>query len=219
MSAAELLRANDERFLALAQQLPVDAWSKASLCDRWSNNDVLAHLVVGYRATLRAMAAEMRRSAWSFDRGNAELARSLSRSRTTAELFGEFGELIDDPSGIGRWFPRQLLLGDHVTHELDIVLALECEPSIPLSALVAVLNTQVAVPNPFVPAYRNSRGLRLVATDAQWAHGTRGPLVEGRAAHLVSVLGNRPRMLAALQGDGVDLLASRVSPAPIRRAG
>jgi hypothetical protein len=85
--------------------------------------------------------------------------------------------------------------------------------------VVAVLNTQVALPNPFVPAFRNSRGLRLRATDVDWAHGGRGPLVEGRGAELVSVLGNRPRMLPALRGDGVELLASRVSPRRIRRAG
>jgi len=61
--------------------------------------------------------------------------------------------------------------------------------------------------------------LQLVATDADWTHGERGPRVEGRAAELVSVLGNRPAMLPSLGGDGVDLLVSRVSPRPIRRAG
>ena len=42
---------------------------------------------------------------------------------------------------------------------------------------------------------------------------------EGRAAELVSVLGNRPAMLTALSGDGVDLLAARVSSRRIRTAG
>ena len=70
------------------------------------------------------------------------------------------------------------------------------EPEIPPDALIAVLNTQVAVPNSFVPAFRNSRGLRLRATDAAWSHGERGPVVEGRAAELVSVLG-RPAEGAA----------------------
>jgi hypothetical protein len=69
----------------------------------------------------------------------------------------------------------------------------------------------VAVPNPFVPAFRNSRGLRLTAADADWTHGERGPIVRGRATDLVSALGNRPAMLARLGGDGVDVLASRVS--------
>ena len=31
---------------------------------------------------------------------------------------------------MGRYFPRRLLLGDHLTHELDILLALDREPTI-----------------------------------------------------------------------------------------
>jgi hypothetical protein len=100
-----------------------------------------------------------------------------------------------------------------------MLFALGREPAIPADALVAVLNTQVSVPNPFVPAFRNSRRLRLLATDADWTHGERGPVVEGRAADFVSVLGNRPAMLARLGGDGVDVLASRVSRHLIRRTG
>jgi hypothetical protein len=61
--------------------------------------------------------------------------------------------------------------------------------------------------------------LRLRAVDVEWAYGDKGPVVEGRAAELVSVLGNRRRMLSRLRGEGVELLASRISPGPIRKAG
>lgn len=219
MSARDRLRANDERFRALAESLTADEWSRPSFCDAWSNHDVLAHIVVGYSAGPGVFTAEILRSGGSFDRANAALARSLAASRSPEELLGDLGQLMARPRGLGRVFPRRLLLGDHITHELDIVFALGREPSIPADALVAVLNMQVAVPNPFVPAYRNSRGLRLVATDTAWTHGEPGPLVAGSAAELVSVLGNRPGMLARLSGDGIDLLASRVSRRPIHRAG
>ncbi|MGX9787144.1 maleylpyruvate isomerase family mycothiol-dependent enzyme [Mycobacterium sp. MMS18-G62] len=218
MSARELLRANDDRFRALAGGFSDDDWSQPSLCDEWTNHDVLAHLVVGYRTALLALTGEMLRHAGSFDRANASLARRTAATWSPAELLGEFEQLVDRPRGLGRYFPRRLLLGDHVTHELDILYGLGREPSIPAEALVAVLNTQVAVPNPFVPAFRNGRGVRLVATDADWTHG-RGPAVHGRAGELVSVLGNRPAMLGRLDGDGVDVLASRVSRRPIRKAG
>ena len=66
--------------------------------------------------------------------------------------------LTRSPRGLGRYFPQRLLLGDHITHELDIVFALDREPEIEPDVVVAVLNTQVAVPNPFVPAFRNSGG-------------------------------------------------------------
>lgn len=210
MSARDLLRSNDERFRGMAERLSASDWSHPSLCEHWSNHQVLAHLVIGYSAGPAPIVNEMRRSAWSFDKVNAALARSLAQSRTPAQLLEDFGALTAAPRGLGRYLPRRLLLGDHVTHELDILLALGREPSIPVDALVAVLDTQVSVPNPFVPAFRNSRGLRLVAADVEWTHGTRGPLVEGRAVDVLSVLGNRPKMLSALHGDGVDVLASRV---------
>ena len=138
--------------------------------------------------------------------------------RTPADLLDDFKRLTRRPRGLGRYFPPRLLLGDHITHELDMLFALGREPEIPAEALVAVLNTQVSLPNPFVPAFRNSRGLRLTAADADWTHGERGPIVRGPAADLVSVLGDRPAMLARLDGDGVDVLASRVSRHLIRRA-
>jgi uncharacterized protein (TIGR03083 family) len=210
VSTRELLRANDARFLALANTFSADEWSQPSLCDDWSNHDVLAHLVVGYSAGAAAVTAEIVRHSGSFDRANAAMARMLAASRTPAALLDDFDRLTRRPRGLGRYFPPRLLVGDHITHELDMLFALGREPAIPADALVAVLNTQVSVPNPFVPAYRNSRGLRLVATDADWRHG-QGPLVRGGAAELVSVLGNRPAMLSRLDGDGVDVLASRLS--------
>jgi hypothetical protein len=139
--------------------------------------------------------------------------------RSPGELLEDFAGLTKRPRGLGRYFPRPLFLGDRITHELDMVFALGREPTIPADGLVAVLNTQVSVPNPFVPAFRNSRGLRLSATDTNWTYGAAGPAVRGRAAELVSVLGNRPAMLARLGGDGVDVLASRVSRYLIRKAG
>jgi uncharacterized protein (TIGR03083 family) len=219
VSPRELLRTNDQRFHTLAAGFSDDDWSQPSLCDEWSNHDVLAHLVVGYRTGALTVTAEMIRHAGSFDAANTGLAHTEAARTSPAELLDEFQRLIDRPRGLGRYFPRRLLLGDHVTHELDILFALDRAPSIPADALIAVLKTQVAVPNPFVPAFRNSRGLRLKATDADWSHGERGPVVYGRAAELVSVLGNRPAVLPSLVGDGVDLLASRVSRRPIRKAG
>ncbi len=52
------------------------------------------------------------------------LPKRLAAGRTPAELIDDFAALIDRPHGLGRVFPRRLLLGDHVIHELDIVLPL-----------------------------------------------------------------------------------------------
>jgi uncharacterized protein (TIGR03083 family) len=209
MSTRERLRANDLRFLAIAATLRPEEWAAQSLCTDWTNREVLAHLVVGDSCAVGAFAAEMGRHRGAFNPANTALARAYASSRTPAELLADFARFAEHPEGIGRYFPRRLLLGDHVTHELDILLAVGREPAIAEDALVDVLKTQVSVPNPFVPAFRNSRRLLLIATDADWTHGA-GPVVEGRAVDLVSVLGNRPSALAALSGDGVATLSARV---------
>jgi uncharacterized protein (TIGR03083 family) len=210
MSPRDRLRANDRRFLGVAATLSDENWEAPSLCDQWNNHEVLAHLVIGYSGGMTSLVAEMARHAGAFDPANADLARSLAAHTCPAELLDDFAHLIDRPQGLGRYFPRRLLLGDHITHELDMLYALDSSPAIPADSLIAVLNTQVALPNPFVPAYRNSRGIRLIATDADWTYGERGPEVSGRAAELVSVLGNRPKVIARLAGDGVAELAARV---------
>ncbi len=218
MSVRDLLRDNDERFLGVARGFSADDWSSPSLCERWSNHEVLAHMVAGLSAPLRAVTGAMLRHRGSFDGANAEMATVLAADRSPAELLDDYARLGREPRGLGRYFPSRLFLGDHVTHELDMVFALGLEPQIPSDVLLAVLNTQVAVPNPFVPAFRNSRGLRLRATDAAWRHGERGRAVEGRAAELVSVLGNRPKVLPRLGGDGVAVLEARLSR-PTRTGG
>jgi hypothetical protein len=171
---------------------------------------VLAHIVHGYRASPVAMAAEIARHGWSFDRANCALARNLAVHHTPAELIDELAALIDAPRGIGRVFPPRLLLGDHVVHELDIALAIGREPEVPAEALTAVLETQVRVPNPFISARTRARGLTLRAEDIGWRHGATGPRITGSAAHLASVLAGRPQTLDHLDGDGVETLRARV---------
>ena len=206
-----LLHDNDIRFVEFARGLAGSDWSQPSLCTEWSNHEVLAHLVLGYRASPAALALGIARHRGSFDRANTALAADLAQRHSPAELIEEFAALIDHPRGIGRVFPRRLLLGDHVVHELDIVLALGRRPAVEARALVAVLNTQIRVPNPFVPAAAWARGLNLLATDADWAHGSGGWHVAGEAARLASVLAGRPRALDQLSGNGVDKLRARIS--------
>lgn len=209
MSASDVLRANDTRFVGVAATLSAREWAAPSLCTEWTNHEVLAHLVVGYSCGIGSLARQLYRHR-GFDPANTALAAELAARRSPAQLLQDYRRCVVRPTGTGRYFPRRLLVGDHVTHELDILYAVGREPQIPVEVLVAVLDTQVVLPNPFVPAYRNSRGLKLVATDANWTHGNDGPLVEGRAVELVSVLGNRAAMLPRLTGAGVDLLAERI---------
>lgn len=210
MSAGKTLCVNDLRFLGDIADLTSADWSRPSLCTEWSNHEVLAHLVIGRSAPLCTVTTGVIRQR-SFDRENTRAARALAAQRTPGELISDYHRFTEQPVGVGKLFPRSLLLGDHVVHELDILFALGRDSQVPTDILVKVLNTQVRLPNPFVPAYFTARGLRLHATDADWHHGTSGPAVEGTAAALASVLAGRPRILAHLRGHGVTLLAQRLA--------
>jgi len=171
---------------------------------------VLAHLVVGYRISPGAIAIDMVRHRGSFDRSNAGLARTLAARHTPAVLIDEFAALVDRSRGVGSVFPRRLLLGDHVIHELDTVLPLGLQPTIDPAVITDVLKTQVQLPNPFVPAAARARGLSLRATDVDWAHGDGQRSVTGKAPHLASVLAGRPWALQQLSGEGVAQLRERM---------
>jgi uncharacterized protein (TIGR03083 family) len=213
-SPAEALRDHDARFAEFARGITAGEWAQPSLCSEWTNHEVLAHLVIGYQVAVSSVAAGMFRHRGSFNAANTELARRLAARRDPGELIDEFTAMVRRPRGIGRVlrapFLRRLLLGDHVIHELDIAYALGKESAVPASTVAAVLDTQVRIPNPFVPAAARARGLNLLATDTDWCHDGDGPTVAGRAAHLASVLAGRPWALHFLNGDGTAALGARI---------
>lgn len=210
MQSRKLLYQNDIRFLAAAGEWTPAQWAQPSLCTHWRNHDVLAHLALGYRASGTQMTFAMLRRGGSFDRANAVLAQRLAQRRSPAELLEDFANGMSAPRGLGRIFPRRLLLGDHVIHELDIRFALGLDSTVGPAQLAAVLDTQVQTPNPFIPSRAWARGLSLRAEDLHWRHGD-GPTVAGKAAHLASVLAGRPWALQHLHGDGVDVLRDRLA--------
>jgi uncharacterized protein (TIGR03083 family) len=206
----DTLQDNDARFAEVARGIAAAQWAEPSLCSEWTNHHVLAHLVVGYSAGVGSITANMLAQRGSFDSANTALAHRLAARRDPGALIDEFIALVHRPRGLARVFPKRLLLGDHVIHELDIVYALGRESAVPTSTLAAVLDTQLRVPNPFVPAAARARGLNLFATDAHWSHRADGPSISGQAAHLASALAGRPWALRHLTGDGVAVLSARM---------
>jgi uncharacterized protein (TIGR03083 family) len=213
VSSRDLLRRHDHDFVDFARSLTPAEWTRPSLCSEWTAHDVLAHLVIGYSMSAPSLFWAMATRRFNFDRTNTSVAQRLARRHSPDELVDSFELLVDDPRGIGRLLPPTLLLGDHVMHHLDIALALGKRAEIPDETVDAVLDTEVGLPNPFVPARRNASGLTLRATDTGWTStGDGRGVVEGAAAHLASALAGRPHALEYLSGDGLPTLSSRVAP-------
>ena len=84
------------------------------------------------------------------------------------------------PRGLTAGFGGMIALVDGMIHQQDIRRPLGVPRSIPAQRMRAVLN--YALTAPAVRGTRRARGVRLVATDIEWTHGS-GPEVDGTAKH------------------------------------
>ncbi|MFI6082045.1 maleylpyruvate isomerase family mycothiol-dependent enzyme [Streptomyces sp. NPDC051217] len=206
-----LLARQDADFSAFARTLTHDEWQRPSLCTGWTNQDVLAHVVLGLRLPLPRLLAAMGSHRGSFDSANEDLSRRHSHRHTPHELLNAFDQARARPHGIGRLLPTPLMLGDHTVHHLDISLALDRPARISPEVANAVLKVETTIPNPFIPARARARGLTLRTTDTNWHRpGDQNLDVTGVAEHLISVLAGRRHALPRLTGNGTTTLRARL---------
>ncbi|MFF1957030.1 maleylpyruvate isomerase family mycothiol-dependent enzyme [Streptomyces sp. NPDC058220] len=208
---AALLARQDDDFSSFARTLTDDEWHHPSLCDGWTNQDVLAHLVLGLRLPLPRLLVAMGSHRGSFDSANEDLSRRHGDRHTPHELLDAFDRARVRPRGIGRLLPTPLMLGDHTVHHLDIALALDRPARITPKVANAVLKIETTLPNPFIPARARARGLTLRTTDTDWHRPCDQNLdVAGAAEHLISVLAGRRHALPHLTGNGTTALRTRL---------
>jgi uncharacterized protein (TIGR03083 family) len=201
-------RVAEER-VALADELgglaPAD-WDWASRCRGWQVRDVVGHLVYLAEATYPSWAAETVR----YGRVVAvNRALDATARRTGAEDPDELLARLRAASG-GRFrapgAPPTAALAEVVVHGEDIRRPLDlAAPARDPDALVPLLQLYRWVGWFFTRS--GSRGLRLVATDTDWAAGS-GPELRGPALSLLLAMAGREPS-GELAGDGVTLLRSR----------
>lgn len=202
-----MLLAQDERadladFLA---GLTAEQWNGPTLCTRWRVRDVVAHIIsyddlgplrlVGRFAQGRFMPDQV---------SEVDVRRYAALS--TAELLAELKNHLR-PTGLTAAFGGRIGLCDAVIHHQDIRRALGAPREVPHQRLGEVL--PFARTAPPIKAGRRVRGLRLVATDLDWASGS-GPVVEGPAEPLLMAMAGRADALDELDGPGRTTLAGRL---------
>jgi uncharacterized protein (TIGR03083 family) len=186
----------------LATLTPQD-WEAPSLCAGWSVKDVVAHVVsyeeLGTLGLLRRFA-----------KGRIVRANQVGVDEFAALSPQQLLQFLRDhltPQGLTAWFGGMIALVDGTIHHQDIRRALGRPRNVPADRLTRVLGL---VPgNPRLGAGRRIRGLRLRATDVDWAHG-RGPEVTGPGEALLMAMTGRPAALADLDGPGRTTLAGRL---------
>jgi uncharacterized protein (TIGR03083 family) len=200
MTMAHAERADLADFLAT---LTPQDWEAPSLCSKWSVKDVVAH-VISYEELGAAGLLKRFAKGWIV-RAN-EVGVDEFAALSPHQLL-EFLRNHLQPRGLTAGFGGMIALVDGTIHHQDIRRSLGRPRSVPADRLERVLGL---VPgNPRLGAGRRIRGLRLRATDIDWAHG-RGPDVTGPGEALLMAMSGRPAALADLSGPGLGILAKRL---------
>lgn len=210
MDRADHWRAIAAERLSLADLLddlsPAE-WETPSLCVGWRVRDVAAHVALAPQlAGPSRIVAEAVRSRGRYHRMNHDLAVRHA-ARPVRQIVAELREHAHSQRLPVVTNYRNILL-DVLVHGQDVAVPLGLPRPMPPAAARAAAERAWAMGWPFW-ARRRLRGLRITATDVEWAAGHGAP-VEGPIAAVLLLLTGRPAALGRLTGDGVPELAARL---------
>jgi uncharacterized protein (TIGR03083 family) len=180
------------------QDLTYAQWHTASLCPGWDVHQALAHVVALTKQTPPKFVRRFVASGFRFDDMVAkDIARESSGTpaQTLTELAAHAGDTSAPPGPVDSW------LGEVVVHGADIRRPLGMTYSVPVRTAVQVADFYKNS-NLLIGAKKRIAGLRLVATDTDWSHGS-GPEVTGPILSLVLAMTGRAAALSDLRGDGI----------------
>lgn len=204
---AEAITAERLSLCALLEDLDVDDWREQSLCEQWTIHDVVAHLSLATRETLRGMIVGMIKARGDWERMNAEQAIAHARNCPPLQLVQQ----LRDSAGSSRRAPMSNPVDpliDILVHGQDIARPLRREHAMDPERVKPALT--YAVESRWYEGKKRFAGLRLAPTDDDWTIGS-GEEIFGTAGDLLLVAVGRPVGLEDLSGPGVDILEQRLA--------
>ncbi|WP_181772855.1 maleylpyruvate isomerase family mycothiol-dependent enzyme [Amycolatopsis pittospori] len=185
--------------------LTEEQWETPSLCSGLTVREVLAHLTAAASLTPLRWMAGVIRCRFDFDEQVAmRLAEHLGSSG--AETLERFRRVVTSTTKPP--LPKMAMLGEVIVHGEDIRRPLGIRRDHPIAVLTSLAGYYQGA-DLVVMAKGRIGGLRLEATDGPFAVGS-GPLVSGTTLALVMAMTGRAAPVDELDGDGVEILRSRV---------
>jgi uncharacterized protein (TIGR03083 family) len=188
---------------AFLPTLTPNEWNAASLCDKWTVKDVVAHVVSYEELNFFGLVKRFAKG-WVL-RANEVGVREFS-SMSPDDLM-DFLRRHLRPQGLTTGFGGMIALVDGTVHHQDIRRALGHPRTVPVDRLERIL--PLVPGNPRLGAGRRIRGLHLQATDVDWQHGS-GPEVRGTGEALLMAMTGRREAVKELIGPGQATMARRI---------
>jgi len=207
MALRDDVRGERAEFLLVLEPLESDRWGAMSLCTEWTVRDVVSHIVSYDCTNALAFVLLFIATGFSVSRTNGVLVRRWRR-RPNERLLAA---LRRGPRGwsMTRVLGHRLALIDSFVHQQDIRRPLGLSRSVPANRLLRLAEIMIR-DRVGAGGAKRARGLRLRATDIDWASGA-GPEAFGPAEALIMALAGRSAALQELDGEGMAVMASRVS--------
>jgi uncharacterized protein (TIGR03083 family) len=199
-------------FIDTLEALTAEQWQRQSLCGAWRVIDVAAHLAWAPVLGPAAGAAAMVRNRFSLNRTIAASAVEWSRRGRDTILEQLERNLQSAAKPVG--MPTVAALADAVVHGIDVRRPLGLVRPVSAEVLAPVADFVLRTPWPLNGvvggnAARRVAGVRLVASDVDWARGA-GPDVRASADALARLLYGRPVLTDELSGVGADVVRARL---------
>lgn len=205
MDVMALASAERADLATLLTELTPAQWDAPTPCSEWRVRDVAAHVVSYEGLGAAALAQRFVKGRLMFDRVN-EVGVAEQSTRSSEDLIALVRSHVV-PHGITARFGGRVALTDALIHHQDIRRPLGLPREVPLERLRAVL--PFALTAPPIRGLWHIRGVRVVATDLDWAAG-RGPEARGTGEAVLMTIAGRRGVAQELSGPGRDRLVQRL---------
>jgi uncharacterized protein (TIGR03083 family) len=205
MSTKQMARDERGEFAALLEGLTPQQWTSPTLCEQWRVREVAVHTVSYDELSTAGLVGRFLKGRLNTDRINAIGVADYADS--APEQITAMIRAHAEPHGLTGGFGGRIALTDGMIHQQDIRRSVGIPRTIDQERLRTALDFAR-----FAPTIRGAwraRGVRLVATDLDWSHGS-GPEVRGSGEALLMAMAGRRAALDDLDGPGKAKFAQRL---------
>ena len=178
---------NERAWLAdLLDSLAQEAWQQPSLCEGWRVRDVAAHLTFAH-ARVRDLLWPAVRAGFRYDAFVRDTA--LRSPLTHEEIVATLRGFVGSRRRVAFITDLEPLM-DILVHIQDICVPLGIDHPMPPDAAAAAANRVLSMPRP-IRRWKPPHGLRMVATDVDWAYGAGDEVLAPMRSHLLTLTGRQ----------------------------